>query len=216
MPQQINYRAFYANLVDKLGEIVNVGEDIKTGNAKSHERWTDIRYDKDKDFTFRHANSRQPLHTDAAYVNFDLEVNFFFCVENAEIGGATTFIDSDDLCYILGKYEPALFEKLKTLEVSFGKGEDQNKKSRIIDTDKRGVKLNWNYFRVTPDNPKEVLEMCEEFHKVLENKIVGGGLLTAVYLKPGEAALFQDDRILHGRNSFYGNRTLIKGGFNFN
>jgi len=203
-------------LVDKLGEVVNVDEDIKTGNAKSHERWTDIRYDKDKDFTFRHANSRQPLHTDAAYVNFDLEVNFFFCVENAEIGGATTFIDSDDLCYILGKYEPALFEKLKTLEVSFGKGEDQNKKSRIIDTDKRGVKLNWNYFRVTPDNPKEVLEMCEEFHKVLENKIVGGGLLTAVYLKPGEAALFQDDRILHGRNSFYGNRTLIKGGFNFN
>ena len=51
---------------------------------------------------------------------------------------------------------------------------------------------------------------------MLENKIVGGGLLTAVYLKPGEAALFQDDRILHGRNSFYGNRTLIKGGFNFN
>ena len=216
VPKQVDYRAFYSDLVDKLGEVVNVDEDIKTGNAKSHERWTDIRYDKDKDFTFRHANSRQPLHTDAAYVNFDLEVNFFFCVENAEIGGATTFIDSDDLCYILGKYEPALFEKLKTLEVSFGKGEDQNKKSRIIDTDKRGVKLNWNYFRVTPDNPKEVLEMCEEFHKVLENKIVGGGLLTAVYLKPGEAALFQDDRILHGRNSFYGNRTLIKGGFNFN
>ena len=216
VPKQVDYRAFYSDLVDKLGEVVNVDEDIKTGNAKSHARWTDIRYDKDKDFTFRHANSRQPLHTDAAYVNFDLEVNFFFCVENAEIGGATTFIDSDDLCYILGKYEPALFEKLKTLEVSFGKGEDQNKKSRIIDTDKRGVKLNWNYFRVTPDNPKEVLEMCEEFHKVLENKIVGGGLLTAVYLKPGEAALFQDDRILHGRNSFYGNRTLIKGGFNFN
>ncbi len=67
-----------------------------------------------------------------------------------------------------------------------------------------------------PDNPKDVLEMCEEFHKFLETKIVAGGLLTEVYLKPGEAALFQDDRILHGRNSFYGNRTLIKGGFNFN
>jgi alpha-ketoglutarate-dependent taurine dioxygenase len=216
VPNNVNYKEFYADLVDKLGEILNVDEDINTGNAKSQERWTDVRYDKEKAFTFRHANSRQPLHTDAAYVNFDLEVNFFFCVENAEIGGATTFIDSDDLCYILGKYEPALFEKLKTLEVSFGKGQDQRKRRKIIDRDKRGVKLNWNYFRVMPDNPKEVLEMCEEFHKVLENKIVAGGLLTAVYLKPGEAALFQDDRILHGRNSFYGNRTLIKGGFNFN
>src|SRR6266568_1081121 len=108
-PQQINYKAFYSDLIDKLGKTVNVGEDIKTGNAKSQERWTDIRYDKEHDFTFRHANSRQPLHTDAAYTNFDLEVNFFFCIENAEIGGATTFIDSDDLCYILEKYEPALF-----------------------------------------------------------------------------------------------------------
>jgi alpha-ketoglutarate-dependent taurine dioxygenase len=216
VPKHVNYKDFYSDLVDKLGKIINLDEDIKTGNAKSQERWTDIRYDKEKDFTFRHANTRQPLHTDAAYTNFDLEVNFFFCIENAEIGGATTFFDSDDLCYILGKYEPVLFEKLKTFAVSFGKGEDQRKKRKIIDTDKRGVKLNWNYFRVMPDNPKEVLDMCEEFHKVLENKIVAGGLLTALYLKPGEAALFQDDRILHGRNSFYGNRTLIKGGFNFN
>ena len=216
VPADINYKDFYSSLVDKLGEIINVDEDIKTGNANSQERWTDVRYDKENDYTFRHANTRQPLHTDAAYVNFDLDVNFFFCMENAEIGGATTFIDSEDLCYILGKYEPALYEKLKTVEVSFGKGEDQRKKRKIIDKDNRGIKLNWNYFRVMPDNPKDVLEMCEEFHKFLETKIVAGGLLTEVYLKPGEAALFQDDRILHGRNSFYGNRTLIKGGFNFN
>ena len=122
----------------------------------------------------------------------------------------------EDLIYILDKYEPALYEKLKTLEVDFGKGEDQRKKRKIIDWDDRGIKLNWNYFRVMPDNPKEVIDMCEEFHKFLETKIVAGGLLTEVYLKPGEAAFFQDDRLLHGRNSFYGARTLIKGGFNFN
>lgn len=216
IPSGADYKVFYSKLVDELGEILNVDEDIKTGNANSQERWTDVRYDKDNAFTFRHANTRQPLHTDAAYMNFEMDVNFFFCTENAEIGGATTFIDSTDLLYILGKYEPELFEKLKTLEVDFGKGEDQRKKRKIIDLDQRGVKLNWNYFRVMPDNPKDVLEMCEEFHKFLENKIVAGGLLTNVYLKPGEAAFFQDDRILHGRNSFYGARTLIKGGFNFN
>ncbi len=216
LPAGINHKEFYQSLVDKIGEIVNVDEDIKTGNAKSAERWTDIRYDKENDFTFRHANTRQPLHTDAAYVNFDLDVNFFFCIETAEVGGATTFIDSDDVIKVLEKYEPALYEKLKTVEVDFGKGEDQRKKRRIIDTDKRGVKLNWNYFRVMPDNPKDVLELCEEFHRFLENKIVAGGLLTGLVLQPGEGVFFQDDRILHGRNSFYGARTLIKGGFNFN
>lgn len=216
MPDGADYKELYSALVDKLGEIVNVDEDIKTGNAKSAERWTDVRYDKANDFTFRHANTRQPLHTDAAYVNFDLDVNFFFCMQNAEVGGATTFIDSEDLIKILENYEPELYEKLKTVEVEFGKGEDQRKKRKIIDSDGRGIKLNWNYFRVMPDNPAEVIEVCEEFHKFLENKIVAGGLLTGLILKPGEGVFFQDDRILHGRNSFYGDRTLIKGGFNFN
>ena len=215
IPEGTDYKAYYSALVDSLGEIVNVDEDINTGNSKSNERWTDVRYDKNNDFTFRHANTRQPLHTDAAYVNFDLDVNFFFCMENAEVGGATTFFDSDDLIKVLEKFEPALYEKLKRVEVDFGKGDDQRKRRKIIDKDQRGIKLNWNYFRVMPDNTREAIEMCEEFHKFLENKVVAGGLLTGVYLKPGEAAFFQDDRILHGRNSFYGDRNLIKGGFNF-
>ena len=171
VPADINYKDFYSSLVDKLGEIINVDEDIKTGNANSQERWTDVRYDKNNDFTFRHANTRQPLHTDAAYMNFEMDVNFFFCMINAEIGGATTFFDSEDLCYILEKYEPVLFEKLKTVEVVFAKGEDQSKKRKIIDSDNRGIKLNWNYFRVLPENnPKEVMEMCEEFHKFKTRK----------------------------------------------
>lgn len=215
VPLELNCKEFYAGLVDKIGESVNVDEDIKTGNSNTEERWTDIRYDKNNDFTFRHANTRQPLHTDAAYTNFDLDVNFFFCVQNAEIGGATTFIDSTELLYILDKYEPVLYEKLKTLEVHLGKGENQGKRRKIIDYDDRGVKFNWNYYRVMPDNSDEVKAMCEEFHKFLESKIVGGGLLTEVYLKLSEAAFFQDDRILHGRNAFYGDRNLIKGGFNF-
>ena len=215
LPEGTDHKQFYSDLVDQMGEILNVDEDIKSGNANSNERWTDVRYDKDHQYTFRHANTRQPLHTDAAYMNFDMDVNFFFCMEQAEIGGATTFIDSDDIIYILEKFEPELYAKLKTTTVDFGKGDDQRKSGKIIDGDERGVKLNWNYYRVMEDNPAEVKEMCEEFHKFLENKIVAGGLLTNVYLKPGDAAFFQDDRLLHGRNSFYGNRTLIKGGFNF-
>ena len=216
IPEGTDYKEFYASLVDKLGEILNVDEDINSGNSNSQERWTDVRYDKQYDFTFRHANTRQPLHTDAAYTAFDQDVNFFFCMENAEIGGATTFIDSDDLVYILEKYENELYQQLKTTDVSFGKGENQRKVRKIIDSDERGIRLNWNYFRVLPDNPEPVKEMCEKFHAFLENKVVMGGLLTALYLKPGECVFFQDDRILHGRNSFYGNRNLIKGGFNFN
>lgn len=215
IPEGIDCKVFYSDLTDQLGEVINVDEDVKTGNAISQERWTDVRYDKNFEYSFRHSNTRQPLHTDAAYTNFDMDVNFLFCVENAQIGGATTFLDTELLIHILKTYEPDLYEKLMTVEVNFGKGEDQGKKSKILSIDDRGYKLNWNYYRIMPDNPDEVKQLCEEFHKFLEERVVAAGLLTQVYLKPGEAVFIQDDRILHGRCSFYGNRNLIKGGFNF-
>ena len=214
VPGSIDYKEFYGSLVDEVGEVLHVDEDIKTGNGRSMERWTDVRYDKNNDFTFRHANTRQPLHTDAAYVNFDQDINFLICMECAEIGGATTFIDAEDLISIMAKYEPELLGRLRTAEVSFGKGDDQRKVRRIVDSDEYGIKLNWNYYRIMPDNAPEVIEMCEAFHKFLETRIVAGGLTDAIVLKPGEAAIFYDDRMLHGRNAFYGNRNLLKGGFN--
>jgi len=214
VPDTVDYKEYYGALVDQIGEVLHVDEDITTGNERSQERWTDVRYDKNNDFTFRHANTRQPLHTDAAYTNFDQDINFLICMECAEIGGATTFIDSADLIAIMEKYEPELLNRLRTTEVSFGKGDNQRKLRRIIETDSNGTKLTWNYYRVMPDNKPEVLALCEDFHKFLETRIVAGGLQEAVILKKGETAFFHDDRMLHGRNAFYGNRNLLKGGFN--
>lgn len=207
--------AFYKELVPRLGAIVNVDEDAHSGNA-TDAQWTDIRYvAEDKDRTFRHSNRKQPLHTDGAYTNFKLDINFFFCEEAAEVGGATTFIDSDELLSIMRKWSPELLQKLEETEVEFDKGHNQSKVSKIIDRDERGIRLNWNYYRVSPKNSEDVKQMAEEFQAFLEDRIVAGGLLTPVYIKPGEAAFFQDERLLHGRNAFFGSRNLIKGGFNF-
>ncbi len=216
VPNDIDHMKYYENLVDQLGEIVNVDEDALSGDSKSENRWTDIRYDIDyATKTFRHSNTRQPLHTDAAYTNFDLDVNFFFCVTASEYGGATTFIDSPEIIEMLKKYYSELYEKLTTTEVKFQKGADQGKVRKIIDKDERGIKFNWNYFRVSEDNTPEVKEMCEEFHQFLESRIVDGAMLLPVRMKPGECVFFHDDRLLHGRTSFLGSRNLIKGGFNF-
>jgi alpha-ketoglutarate-dependent taurine dioxygenase len=215
LPEGIDYKEFYSDLVLQLGEIVGIGEDALTGNA-THEQWTDIRYDKSKEHTFRHSNTRQPLHTDAAYASFDLDVNFFFCLENAEIGGATTFVDADSIIYILSKYEPELYERIQKTEIKFGKGQDQRKTRKIIYKDGSVFKLNWNYYRVSPENTDEAKVLCEDFHNFLETRIVAAGLQTPVALKVGDGLFFHDTTILHGRNSFYGDRCLIKGGFNFN
>lgn len=206
---------FYTGLTDHLGEIVNADEDNKSGNREASNRWTDIRFDKEQENTFRHSATQQPLHTDTAYTSYDNDVNFFFCKVCAEVGGATTFVDGVQLWDILEKYRPDLLEKLTQHEVIFDKGETEKKTKRIIEKDADGIHLNWNYFRVSEDNSQEVIDMCEEFHDFLERKIVDAGLPTGAILQPGEAVFFQDTRILHGRNAFFGQRTLIKGALNF-
>jgi alpha-ketoglutarate-dependent taurine dioxygenase len=210
----IDLDAFYTDLTDKLGEIVDADEDNTTGNRQKA-RWTDIRYDKEQENTFRHSATQQPLHTDTAYTSYDNDVNFFFCRVQAEVGGATTFIDGEALWALLEKYRPELLEKLLNNTVIFDKGVTERKEKPIISKDDKGVVLNWNYFRVSDDNSDEVKQMCEDFHEFLERKVVDAGILTGATLSPGEAVFFQDTRILHGRNAFFGQRTLIKGALNF-
>jgi len=76
IPKGIDYISFYTDIVDSIGKVVNVGEDSETGNL-TNERWTDVRYIKEMPETFRHSNTRQPLHTDAAYTSIRFDINFF-------------------------------------------------------------------------------------------------------------------------------------------
>ncbi|MDB5136336.1 MAG: hypothetical protein JWP37_2939 [Mucilaginibacter sp.] len=214
VPSRLDHITFYTDLVDTIGKVVNVGEDAATGNLTG-ERWTDVRYIKDMASTFRHSNTRQPLHTDAAYTNCTFDVNFFFALENAEIGGATVFIDGADLIHILRTYEPGLFERLIDIEIVFQKGDEPVRAKKIVEIFDDHYELNWNYFRVSDENSEDIRNLCGDFNNFLENKIVAAGILKPVYLQAGDGLFFHDDQVLHGRNSFYGNRHLIKGAFDF-
>lgn len=207
---------FYERLTDQLGEIVPADEDAVTGNRdQKPNRWTDIRYDAEQAKYFRHSSTQQPLHTDTAYTSYDNDVNFFFCKEQAAYGGATTFIDGQLLLAIMQEYAPQLLSDLSTHEVIFDKGTTERKVKRILEVRDGEVYLNWNYFRVSQQNRQEVQDLCQRFHEFLEEKIVKGGIPTALILAPGECVFFQDNHILHGRNAFFGGRTLIKGALNW-
>ena len=92
-------------------------------------------------------------------------------------------------------------DSLKNKEILFYKGND-GKKSVIIDINKN--RINWNYFRA------EKNDIVESFHNFLEKIIFQGGLFNPITLKEGEALFFWDNKVLHGRNSFVGNRHLKK------
>lgn len=205
---------FYSKLSGQIGKIVLHGEE--TSGERTYERWTKIEFLPEKQDVFRHSATRQPLHTDNAYTTFEQDVIFFYCVRPAAVGGATTFIDGPLIVDLLKAYEPGLFQRLTTHDVVFGKGADETRVQKIISIEEGHIVLNWNYFRVDEKkNSPPILEMCDEFHRFCEGKLVDGGLPSPVCLKERDAVFFHDRRVLHGRNSFFGDRCLVKGGLLF-
>lgn len=211
VPGNIDVEQFYIELTGKVGLLVKKEENPLTG--KLTEGWNKIEYNADDHHqSFKYSNKRQPLHTDYGYVALNLDMTFFYCEKQADYGGATHFMNTALLLQLLQTYELRLYEQLTTLPVLFGRagGKFSSRTGKIIDFDDAGALLNWNYYRVSKENSAEVLEMCEKFHHFLEDFIVGAGLLNEVLLKKGEAVFFYDKRILHGRNSFLGDRKLMK------
>jgi alpha-ketoglutarate-dependent taurine dioxygenase len=204
---------FYDNLSNEIGHWVAMDEDLQTGQ-KTGAKWIEIKYDPKFPDSYRHSCTRQPLHTDGSYESHAPEVSFFFCVRAAAVGGATTFVDSNDLLRALEIYSKELYRACCEIPVTFAKGQDSKTKP-IITNDAKGVVLTWNYFRVV-ETCSETADLKRDFHYFLEEKIVQGGLSFPCQLAPGDAVFFNDERLLHGRNSFVahtaGDRHLLKGG----
>jgi alpha-ketoglutarate-dependent taurine dioxygenase len=203
----------YDRLVDEIGQWVPMDEDLQT-EQKTGAKWIEIKYDPQFPNSYRHSATRQPMHTDGSYESHAPEVSFFYCLQSAPAGGATTFIDSEELLRTLELYSKGLFQSCHEVPVTFAKGNDSKTKP-IVGDDAKGIVLTWNFFRVLETSP-ETTELRREFHRFLEEKVVGGGLCFPCQLRPGEAVFFNDERLLHGRNAFVANsvgeRHLLKGG----
>lgn len=192
----LNWWSQCGNIIGTLAPMEENMDGDKNGNL-----FTDIRHPwHEPSNSFSHSNTRQPLHTDGSYESKAPQLTFFFCKESPEIGGETTFISLEKLMNLIQEHDPEFLEELKTTVVTHSKGADF-KKQTIINQDK----INWNYFRC------EHCELRDKFHNFLEESIVAKHT-HEIKLQPCEALIFKDEYLLHGRNSFQGNRWLIKGG----
>jgi len=210
---------FYRSVSDTLGEPQPIDEDKKTGSLTG-ERWIDITFNPAEPDKYRSSNTRQPFHTDDSYIEIigaEGRVTFFYCESQANIGGATTFLKSDDIVGALTFDEEfQLLEDIQRIPIKFSKS-NSLKVRTILNEDNIGKIWNWNWHCVDEDNTPEALSVARRFHDFLENRILMAGLAQGVHLLPGEAVFFHDHRLLHGRNAFFtkkfGGRKLIKGAF---
>ena len=180
-------------------------------------RWTEIKYKPETSHdSYKHSNHFQPLHTDYCYFSFEIYASFFYCVEQAGFGGATTFINVDQVVEILGSENNSLLDRLQNQQISFGRKNNPIAQNTdyILKKDEKGWQINWNYYRA--QNDVENKPLIDEFRDFLDTSIEKSGELLEIKLQPGEGVFFHDRKVLHGRNSFLGNRQLNKGGIAVN
>ena len=211
---QLPIHEFFTELSDCLGWVIDMDEDKETGK-KTGKRWIDISYDPAQPNKYRSSKTHQPLHTDNSYLNHHDAVNYFYCLSQAKLGGATMFLDSDLLIKALElDGENDLLENLKTIPVCFSR-QDNQKTKPIITKDEFGYRLNYNYYRLDRENTVEAKSLVERFQNFLKNRVYHSVITKNLLLTPGDAVFFHDERLLHGRNAFFtaekGERTLIKG-----
>lgn len=203
---------YFRNLAKACGVPLIYEEDPVTG-AIDINKWTEIKYEPEKsNDAYKSSNKSQPLHTDYGYFSFEIYAAFFYCVVQAEFGGATTFISANTVVQILRSLNPQLFNHIQQQKIHFGRKDNPiaHNDDFILQQDQLGWKINWNYYRALGDLNNKTL--VEDFKDFLDTYIEKSGELTELKLEPGEGVFFQDRRVLHGRNSFVGNRQLNKGG----
>ena len=214
--------AFYEAATAHIGECLNLGETV--GSKEQAGKWTHVCYDPAIKNAYRSSANAQPLHTDGAYIAESPDATCMYCISAASEGGGTIFITAEALIQHLEEDNPQLLKQLLEVPVCFSRdfvNASNQKIKKIIEMGENGkITLTWNYHRVDKEQSPAVLAMCENFHDYLQTKVVGSERVHTVYLKPGEAVLWLDERVLHGRNAFsgtaYGVRNLAKVSLNLN
>ncbi len=202
-------RGFYDTATEHIGQFISIGEDFTKGGVQTGEKWLEIRYDHDiPDLAaYRHSKNAQPLHTDESYISHPADIMFFYCVNKAEEGGATTFVDGPKLVNYLQSYDAQLYNDLVSNEVCFRKA-DEFRKLPIIYFDKNGVpKFNYNYYCIDRNESDFNKDLNKRFFDFLQDQVAFSYMIDTVYLNPGESVAWWDEYVLHGRNSFKAGKT---------
>lgn len=203
---------YFKKLAQSVGIPLLYNEDPITGKLIPN-HWSVIKFDPNNEKNaYKHSNKSQPLHTDYCYFPFEIYGSFLYCVNQAEFGGATTFIDIDAIVPILKAINPKLLEAVQQTKIHFGRKGNPiaYNEDYILTKDNEGWRISWNYYRVKDDIQHQTL--IEDFKDFLDTYIEKSGELMELKLQPGEGVFWHDRRLLHGRNSFLGNRQLNKGG----
>ena len=203
-----NIRSFFDGAFSMLGTPVALAEDVNAG-GRDHQRtgeiWSEVRYDPRHPNAYRHSANAQPLHTDGSYIPEFPNATLMACVTNAGEGGETTFISSEAVISCLEAENPELLRKLMATEILHSRSGD-SRCARVIETSSYPAKLNWNYYCLSDELNDAQKVIGEEFFQYLGSSQIVRDNILEVKLGAGDAVVWKDREVLHGRNEFKATR----------
>lgn len=197
-------RATYDALVPRIGTPHYLAEDVRAGDRsvqRTGELWMEVRYDPAFPDAYRHSPNAQPLHTDGSYIPSFPNATLMCCVANAAQGGETVFLSAEALVAALRRERPDLLEALETVPMPHARSGDR-RELPVIRRERGELLLNWNYYCVAGDCGAPAAELRERLFEYLRTSEAVRAAIVPVKLAPGDAVVWRDERLLHGRNAF--------------
>lgn len=151
------------------------------------------------------------LHTDLANWRFPPDYQLLFCLKNSVSGGGSIFADGFRVAEDLRRDDPQAFALLSTQPLGFRFHDsscDIATRAPAIALDAEGritrIRFN-NWLRGAMDLPEDLIEPMYAALGTLWQRLRDPRYLLTLRLQPGELITYNNNRVLHGRNSFDAN-----------
>jgi alpha-ketoglutarate-dependent taurine dioxygenase len=212
---------YYENINKNIGRIIPI-DLIKDTYEISGNYWVDVKYDFNSDEgQFWRSSNHQNLHTDNTFCNKEYYANLteLVCLKTSEYSGNTTIISNNkviDLIKYVDKYSNNnLYNEILNNEIYHSVGNNYYLKRKILEykEDIDQYIFCYNFFPASRGkNNDQNIKIINKLNNFLEEKIMLSNLMDEIKLNRGDALIFNDELVLHGRKSFLGTRHYKKTG----
>jgi alpha-ketoglutarate-dependent taurine dioxygenase len=202
-------RATYDALLPRIGTPHYLAEDVRAGSRdvqRTGELWMEVRYDPAVPDAYRHSQNAQPLHTDGSYIPSFPNATLMCCIANPVEGGETVFVTAEALVSALEAERADLLDALMTIPIPHARSGDRRVRT-VIRREGDAYRVNWNYYCVAQDCDERTGELREKLFTYLRESPAVCAAIVPIKLSPGDAVVWKDERLLHGRNSFVATAT---------
>jgi hypothetical protein len=203
---------YYNQMNNLLGKIQLVDKS-KYRDTDQDDFWVDIEYKVDSKNTEPwKSNDQLKLHTDNTLSNDDNFANIteLVCIKASKYSGETVIISNNKLIELVKFLDEInktdLYNELLKTNIYH-----KSIKKKICIKNENTYTFNFNITQISNSqlNNEENINICKDFSNLLEN-IMKSSLLNEIRLEKGDALLFNDTIVMHGRKHVFGERFYKK------